>query len=154
MRNEAYYRNLLLECVDNLGPLKHKAFLQDDGGVLTEPLCLRVPELVAELEGMASYPLTHGTGETREATITSKFTCPKCGQIHPACPPSCDFRMKLEQVIDECGAASVSNTPSGILATYLIASLKAFDTATQCRDQWLSIEGDIHGTRPGQAISN
>jgi hypothetical protein len=49
LRNTDFYRNLLVKCAENLGPLKHKAYIQDDGGVVDSPLALKIPGLVAEL---------------------------------------------------------------------------------------------------------
>jgi hypothetical protein len=46
LRNEEYYRGLLNECAKHLGP---DVFVQDDGGVVTEPLRAKVPELVRRL---------------------------------------------------------------------------------------------------------
>lgn len=48
-RNEQFYQNLLDDCANNLGPLKAQAFIQDDGGVVDEPLRIKIPELVARL---------------------------------------------------------------------------------------------------------
>ena len=48
-RNEEFYRKLLDECANNLGPLRDRAYRQDDGGVVDCPLRLKIPGLVAEL---------------------------------------------------------------------------------------------------------
>ena len=48
-RNMQYYRGLLDQCAENLGPLRPKVFVQDDGGIVDEPLRAKLPELVAEL---------------------------------------------------------------------------------------------------------
>lgn len=49
VNNETYYRNLLDKCAENLGPLRPKVFVQDDGGIVDHPLRAKLPELVAEL---------------------------------------------------------------------------------------------------------
>jgi hypothetical protein len=54
LRNEEFYRDLLAECANNLGPLKHRAFIADDGGVVDSPLALKIPGLVAELAKAAA----------------------------------------------------------------------------------------------------
>ena len=51
-RNAAFYRDLLDKCADNLGPVRKKVFIQDDGGIVDSPLRLKIPELVAELSKM------------------------------------------------------------------------------------------------------
>lgn len=50
--NADFYRGILHQCVDNLGPLKDKAFIQDDGGVVDQPLVLKIPGIVAELTSL------------------------------------------------------------------------------------------------------
>ena len=45
-QNTAYYRGLVVQCGEALG---HAAYVQDDGGVVDEVLCAKVPQLVAEL---------------------------------------------------------------------------------------------------------
>lgn len=52
--NADFYRKLLDECAQNLGPLRDKAFIQDDGGICDEPLRLKIPGLVAELAAWAA----------------------------------------------------------------------------------------------------
>jgi hypothetical protein len=51
--NASFYRDLLMQCAHNLGSLREKAYIQDDGGVVDEPLVLKIPELVAELAAWA-----------------------------------------------------------------------------------------------------
>lgn len=53
-RNEDFYRKLLDECAENLGPLRDRAFIQDDGGIVDSPLRLKIPGLVGELANQAS----------------------------------------------------------------------------------------------------
>ena len=53
-RNEDFYRKLLDECAANLGPLRERAFIQDDGGIVDSPLRLKIPGLVAELANLAT----------------------------------------------------------------------------------------------------
>lgn len=48
-KNEFFYRNLVHQCAENLGPLRQQAFVQDDGGIVDKPLALKVPELVSQL---------------------------------------------------------------------------------------------------------
>ena len=45
-RNADYYRGLVVRCGKSIGP---EAYIQDDGGVVDEVLCAKVPELVEEL---------------------------------------------------------------------------------------------------------
>lgn len=45
-RNEAFYRDLLMQCAAHLGK---EVYISDDGSVQDEPLALKVPELVEEL---------------------------------------------------------------------------------------------------------
>jgi hypothetical protein len=52
--NESFYRDLLNQCAANLGPVQPKVFLQDDGGIVDEPLRVKLPELVKELARMSS----------------------------------------------------------------------------------------------------
>jgi len=47
-RNADYYRGLVIECGEAIG---HEAYVQDDGGVVDEVLCAKVPELVRKLVG-------------------------------------------------------------------------------------------------------
>jgi hypothetical protein len=47
--NEEFYRNLIDQCVDSLGPVKEQAFRCDDGSISESPLRLSVPSCVAEL---------------------------------------------------------------------------------------------------------
>lgn len=42
-RNEEYYRGLLTQIGASIGPI---ALVQDDGGIVDEPLCAKLPELV------------------------------------------------------------------------------------------------------------
>lgn len=42
-RNTDYYRGLLEKCGESIGV---EAFTQDDGGVVTDVLCAKIPELV------------------------------------------------------------------------------------------------------------
>lgn len=53
-RNEDFYRQLLDQCAKNLGPLRARAFIQDDGGISDRPLRLKIPGLVAELSSNCS----------------------------------------------------------------------------------------------------
>ena len=53
-RNELFYRQLLDHCAANLGPVRPKVFVQDDGGIAIDPLLLKIPELVAELAAAAT----------------------------------------------------------------------------------------------------
>lgn len=48
-RNEEFWRDLLYQCASNLGPFKREAFIQDDGGIVDEPLGLKIPDLVGKL---------------------------------------------------------------------------------------------------------
>ncbi len=52
--NESFYRDLLNKCAENLGPVQPKVFVQDDGGIVDEPLRVKLPELVKELARMSS----------------------------------------------------------------------------------------------------
>jgi hypothetical protein len=45
-RNEQYYRNLLIQCGESIGPL---AYTCDDGSVVPDVLCAKIPELVVKL---------------------------------------------------------------------------------------------------------
>ena len=56
-RNENFYRELLNKCADALGPVTPKVFIQDDGGVVDEPLRVKLPELIAELATLAEQQL-------------------------------------------------------------------------------------------------
>lgn len=55
-RNEEYYRGLVVKCGKAIG---YDAYVQDDGGVVTEVLCAKVPELVEALVARIP-PTTHG----------------------------------------------------------------------------------------------
>lgn len=46
------------------------------------------------------------------------------------------FRPALESLINRHSQENGSNTPDFILATYLVACLKAFDEATVAREKW------------------
>lgn len=50
-RNRDYYRSLVVQIGEMLGPV---AYTQDDGGIVTDVLCAKVPGLVAELLNKAS----------------------------------------------------------------------------------------------------
>lgn len=52
-RNEEFWRDLVYQCADNLGPLREEAFTQDDGGKVDKPLGLKVPGLVGRLASLA-----------------------------------------------------------------------------------------------------
>lgn len=54
-------------------------------------------------------------------------------------PPD-GFRTELEGVINSWSKEAGSNTPDFILATYLVACLKAFDEATQARTDWYAMK--------------
>lgn len=54
MRNEEFYRGLLDKCAAELGPVRPKVFVQDDGGIVIDPLRIKIPELVAELAAAAT----------------------------------------------------------------------------------------------------
>lgn len=56
-RNEEFYRGLLDKCAAELGPVRPKVFVQDDGGIVIDPLRVKIPELVAELADMADKHL-------------------------------------------------------------------------------------------------
>ena len=45
-RNADYYRGLVIRCGEAIGKA---AYIQDDGGVVDEVLCAKVPELVEKL---------------------------------------------------------------------------------------------------------
>ena len=45
-RNEAYYRDLVIEIGEMLGP---DAFISDDGSIQQDVLCAKVPELVRKV---------------------------------------------------------------------------------------------------------
>ena len=47
-----------------------------------------------------------------------------------------EFREKLEALINGCSMENGSDTPDFILATYLVACLKAFDAAVSRRVEW------------------
>ena len=49
------------------------------------------------------------------------------------------LRDEIEGAINSCSAENGSNTPDFILARYLVACLKAFDDATQSRDDWYKV---------------
>lgn len=53
-RNEAFYRGLLDKCAAELGPVRPKVFVQDDGGIVIDPLRIKIPELVKELATAAT----------------------------------------------------------------------------------------------------
>ena len=55
LRNEVYYRGLLERCAAHLGP---DVFVQDDGGVVDEPLVSKVPKLVERLAASLSATTT------------------------------------------------------------------------------------------------
>ncbi len=44
-RNTDYYRDLVVQCGEAIGK---KAYIQDDGGIVKDVLCAKVPELVRE----------------------------------------------------------------------------------------------------------
>lgn len=45
-RNTDYYRWLLIKCGESIGK---EAYTQDDGGITTDVLCAKIPELVEKL---------------------------------------------------------------------------------------------------------
>lgn len=45
-RNRDYYRRLLVKCGESIGK---QAYIQDDGGVVTDVLVAKIPELVEKL---------------------------------------------------------------------------------------------------------
>lgn len=47
-----------------------------------------------------------------------------------------DLRKEIEEAINRTSTENGSNTPDWILADYLLACLKAFDTAVVARDNW------------------
>ncbi len=49
---------------------------------------------------------------------------------------------EIEQVINRYSTENRSNTPDFILANYLIASLAAFDQATNRREEWYGRQGE------------
>jgi hypothetical protein len=53
-RNEEFYRGLLDKCAAELGPVRPKVFVCDDGTIAIDPLRLKIPELVAELATAAT----------------------------------------------------------------------------------------------------
>lgn len=53
-RNSDFYRGLLDKVAAELGPVRPKVFVQDDGGIAIDPLRLKIPELVAELAAAAT----------------------------------------------------------------------------------------------------
>ena len=58
-----------------------------------------------------------------------------------------DFHRELASVINRYSRENRSNTPDFILAEYLEACLKAFESSTQYRDHWYSVKlvpGDSH----------
>lgn len=46
-RNVEYYRGLLEQCGETIG---REAYIQDDGGVVEDVLCAKIPELVEKLK--------------------------------------------------------------------------------------------------------
>ena len=61
-----------------------------------------------------------------------------------------DFREALEQLINRHCMENGSNTPDFILADYLTACLRAFDSAVNARTNWYRKEDDtpreeLHG---------
>ena len=50
-RNADYYRGLLVRCGEAIG---HAAYVADDGSVMDDVLCAKVPELVEAILGQAS----------------------------------------------------------------------------------------------------
>ena len=65
-RNAEFYRNLLDQCVANLGPLAFLAYVSDDGSIQDSPLRLKIPELVAKLS--QGYRLRENASETEPIT--------------------------------------------------------------------------------------
>ena len=45
-RNETFYRDLVDECAEHLGP---EVYIADDGSVMEDPVRLKIPTLVAKL---------------------------------------------------------------------------------------------------------
>lgn len=73
-RNTEFYVQLLNQCADNLGPLKAKAFIQDDGGIVDRPLRLKLPELVAELAKMADQWIASQSAQKEASVSPSPFS--------------------------------------------------------------------------------
>ena len=71
--NETYYRSLLNKCAENLGPVRPKVFVQDDGGIVDEPLRAKLPELVAELAKMAKRMDAIGSNAIGVIAVSDKF---------------------------------------------------------------------------------
>jgi hypothetical protein len=82
-RNEAFYRDLVTDCGYVLGG---NCFVQNDGGVVSEPLALRVPEVVREVVAdladakMAIHNLEGSLAEAkrRERTPGTVEVCERC----------------------------------------------------------------------------
>lgn len=58
-----------------------------------------------------------------------------------------EFRIKLEQLLNQWSKENESNTPDFVLANYLINCLAAFDSAVREREIWygrpLTIEHEV-----------
>ena len=42
-RNADYYRGLLVQCGKSIG---HEAYVQDDGGIVKDVLCAKIPDII------------------------------------------------------------------------------------------------------------
>lgn len=87
-RNESFYRDLLNQCAANLGPVQPKVFLQDDGGIVDEPLRVKLPALVKELAIMADKYLESQSAQKEQPSRFSPeyskwYTETHCGGRHP-----------------------------------------------------------------------
>jgi hypothetical protein len=54
-RNSEFWRGLLYQCADNLGPLRDEAYTDDCGGKHDSPLGLKIPHLVKKLNANVHY---------------------------------------------------------------------------------------------------
>jgi hypothetical protein len=54
----------------------------------------------------------------------------------PVCEPRPTLEQALKSVLNRYSAENGSNTPDFILASYMLASLKAFETASLERERW------------------
>lgn len=75
LRNESFYRGLLDKVAAELGPVRRKAFISDDGSIQIDPIRLKIPELVAELADAADNWLLykeHASNEQLAADIIAQ----------------------------------------------------------------------------------
>lgn len=127
MRNEEFYRGLLDKCAAELGPVRPKVFVQDDGGIVIDPLRIKIPELVAELAAAATkWKLVEETANK----------------------PAPDPKFELARRAGELYERLTSVLADG----YLDMELRQFGTRTDSQSKVFTYRWSVR--RPGQPVTS